>query len=229
MKSEAFMMQDRALHADMLAALTEGRAEVIWDSEETLLLQEAVCKVYFLTSRNAAETEMLLRGLSQKKATVVLHGEAPVPTAERLGFEIDPPCRQVLYEGSPLPVRGELTVRHPDDDVFPLVCANYSLIGGDDLRRDFDKPDFLCGYLDGTPVCFIGLHSEGSMGLLTVLPEYRRRGFAAQIYSNLINNQLQNHRLPYAQIYTDNENSLNLQKKLGFTFSGEPIRWSWCP
>ena len=229
MRSETFIRQDKALHADMLAAMAEGRAEILFDSEDTLLLRENICGVHFLTSRNAAEAEALLCRLFRESADTVLHGELPFRVAERIGFQIDPPCVQVMYEGALLPVSRELDIRRPKNADFPVVCANYSLIGGDALRRDFDRPDFLCGYLDGKPVCFVGLHSEGSMGLLTVLPEYRRRGFARQIYCTLINNQLQKHRLPYAQIYTDNENSLNLQKSLGFSFSCEPIRWSWNP
>lgn len=229
MKSDAFINNERALHADMLAALKEGRAEVLYDSENTLLLRETNCKVCLLTSRTPAEAEPLLRRLFAQDETVVLHGSGLIPIAEQIGFTIDPPCRQVLYEGGVLPANGELTVRHPDGADFPTVEANYSLTGGAELRRDFDKPDFLGGYLDGKMVCFCGLHCEGSMGLLTVLPDYRRRGFARQIYSTLINAQLRKGRLPYAQVYTDNENSLNLQRQLGFTFSSDTIQWSWNP
>lgn len=229
MKSDRFINAQRALHADMLAALSEGRAEIVYDSETALVLREKNCGVYFLTAKESAEAETLLRQLYEKDATVVLHGELLPGLSAKIGFEIDPPCRQVMYEGTPLPVEGELALRHPDSADFETVAQNYSLTGGDALRRDFDKPEFLGGYLGNRLVCFCGLHCEGSMGLLTVLPDCRRRGFAQQIYSQLINDQLAKGRIPYAQIYADNENSLRLQKKLGFTFSEEFIRWSWRP
>lgn len=228
-KSENFIKKDRALHADMLAALAEDRAEILYDSETTLLLREINSGVCFLSSEQPTETEPLLQTLYEKNSFVVLHGTALVPVAKKLGFEIDPPCRQVLYEGAPLCAEGELTIQHPKETDFALVKATYNLSGEERLRQDFDRPDFLGGYLDGKMVCFIGLHSEGSMGILEVLPEYRRRGYAQQIYCTLINNQLQKGRLPYAQIYIDNQNSLNLQKKLGFTFSGQTLQWSWNP
>lgn len=229
MKSEKFINSEAALYADMRAAMKEGRAEIVYDSETALLLRETVCDVHFLAVQSAQDAEKLLRDLREKDSVVVLHGKALFDIAEKLGYEVDPPCCQAMYTGSPLPVGGELTLRHPDEADFEIVDANYHLINGAELHKDFAKPEFLGGYLCGKLVGFAGLHSEGSMGLLTVLPDYRRRGFAQQIYSALINSQLEKGRIPYAQIYTDNINSLNLQKKLGFTLSSDVIAWSWLP
>ncbi len=229
MKSDKFINSENALYADMRAAMKEGRAKVIYDSETALLLRETVCGVYFLAAQSMQDAERILGSLREKDPVVVLHGRALFDVAEKLGYEVDPPCCQATYAGSLLPVDGELTLRHPDEADFPTVDASYHLINGAELHKDFAKPEFLGGYLDGKLVGFAGLHSEGSMGLLTVLPDYRRRGFAQQIYSALINSQLEKGRIPYAQIYTDNENSLNLQRKLGFTLSGDVIAWSWLP
>lgn len=229
MKSDKFINHENALYADMRAAMNEGRAEIVYDSETALLLRETVCDVHFLAVQSAQDAEKLLRDLREKDPVVVLHGKALFDVAEKLGYEVDPPCCQAMYAGSLLPIDGELTLRHPNEADFETVDANYHLINGAELHKDFAKPEFLGGYLDGKLVGFAGLHSEGSMGLLTVLPEYRRRGFAQQIYSTLVNNQLQKGRIPYAQIYTDNENSLNLQKKLGFALSSDVIAWSWLP
>lgn len=229
MKSDKFINGENALYADMRAAMKEGRAEIVYDSETALLLRETVCDVHFLAVQSAQDAEKLLRDLREKDPVVVLHGKALFDIAEKLGYEVDPPCCQAMYTGSPLPVGGELTLRHPDEADFETVDANYHLINGAELHKDFAKPEFLGGYLCGKLVGFAGLHSEGSMGLLTVLPDYRRRGFAQQIYSALINSQLEKGRIPYAQIYTDNINSLNLQKKLGFTLSSDVIAWSWLP
>lgn len=229
LKSENYLTQDRALHADMLAALAEQRAEVCHDTEDTLLLRETNSGVYLLASRTADSTERILRDLYEKSACVVLHGAMMDVIAEQLGYGMSRPCRQVLYEQPPLELRGELTVRHPAEADFPTVRENYAMSDDEELFEDFSKPDFIGGYLDGKMVGFIGLHCEGSMGMLAVLPEYRRRGYAEQIYSVLINNQLQKGRLPYAQVFTDNTGSLNLQRKLGFTFSKDTIIWVWVP
>lgn len=229
MKSDRFINKEAALYADMRAALREGRAEIIYDSETALMLQETVCGVYFLAAQTAQDAKTLLGSLRERDPVVVLHGKALFDIALQLGYEVDPPCRQVMYDAAPLPVSGCLALRHPDEADFPTVNANYALEQLQELYKDFEKPDFLGGYLDGKLVCFAGLHCEGSMGLLTVLPDYRRRGYAQQIYSALVNSQLEKGRIPYAQIYADNVSSLCLQKKLGFSISDDYIAWSWLP
>lgn len=229
MKSEALLHSDRVLYADLLAALAENRAEILFDSESTLLLRETASQICMLATREVEGVMPLLQELLKKKEVVVFHGAKLSAAAEAVGFQLCAPCRQVRYEGALLPQDGELTVRHPDAEDFDLVNATYALSDGEELRHDFDRPDFLGGYMDGKLACFIGLHSEGSMGMLEVLPEYRRRGYAQQIYSTLINNQLRKGRLPYAQIFLTNTNSLNLQKKLGFLLSSDTIQWGWHP
>lgn len=230
MKSEALIYKkDRALYADMIAALDEQRAELIYDSETTLLLHETAGDIHMLASRDFTEAKPLLQKLLEADAVVVLHGAKLAKLAEEMGFQLCAPCCQVFYAGALLPQEGELTVRHPDGSEFDLVNATYTLSDTIELRQDFDRPDFLGGYVDGKLACYIGLHCEGSMGMLEVFPEYRRRGYAQQIYSTLINNQLLKGRLPYAQIFITNTNSLNLQKKLGFQLSTDTIQWAWKP
>lgn len=227
MRSDTYLNRDRALHADMLAAVAEGRAQVRIDGENALLLRERT-GVCFLAAANEEAAKICL-GLLSRDDTVVLHGDAARGAAEKLGYEIDPPCTQWVYEGPPLPVDGLLEIRHPDERDFPLVEANYGLYGGEHLRRDFEKPEFLGGYLDGKMVGFIGLHGEGSIGLLDIFPEYRRRGFAERLMCAIINNRLAAGKLPYCQVYADNTGSAALQQKLGLIPSAQYVRWAWFP
>lgn len=72
---------------------------------------------------------------------------------------------------------------------------------------------------------FIGKHSEGSLGMLTIFPEYRRRrlGFALETY--MINRDLEQGFTPYGQVKSDNEASRILQDKMGLYLSKTPIFW----
>lgn len=72
---------------------------------------------------------------------------------------------------------------------------------------------------------FIGIHEEGSMGLLEVLPSYRRKGYGIRLEAFLIRQFLEWGRLPYAQVVVGNEVSLTLQKKLGMTLSKGLTYW----
>lgn len=72
---------------------------------------------------------------------------------------------------------------------------------------------------------FIGIHDEGSMGLLEVLPQYRRKGYGMMLESYLINEYLKQGLVPYCQVIDGNEKSLKLQQKLGLTISNQLSYW----
>ena len=52
------------------------------------------------------------------------------------------------------------------------------------------------------------------MGLLEILPEYRRLGLAYALEAHLINHLLSLGRVPFCQVALYNEASIRLQKKL---------------
>ncbi|MGN1204663.1 MAG: GNAT family N-acetyltransferase, partial [Lachnospiraceae bacterium] len=72
---------------------------------------------------------------------------------------------------------------------------------------------------------FCGEHAEGSMGMLFIFPQYRKMGYASQIESFLINATIQKGYTPYCQIFSDNEASIMLQKKLCLYPAKGNIRW----
>ena len=63
------------------------------------------------------------------------------------------------------------------------------------------------------------------MGLLEILPEYRRRGFGAELERFMINKMLADGLIPYCQFRTDNTASRSLQEKLGLCILPEKITW----
>lgn len=222
------MHADRALHADLLESLRRGSAETLYDSPHTVLLRERSSGVLLFAGEHLEEGARVLSGLSADE-TLIVRGDRFMEFArDKLGLSQIVPCWQVLYEkGEPLPLCGSLLLRHPSEQDFARVRETYSTESDDALRADFDRDDFLGGYVGGQFVGYIGTHSEGAMGLLEIFPEFRRCGYAQEIYSALINRQLRAGRLPYAQVVEGNEASLALQRKLGFTFSRQRIFWMW--
>ena len=80
-------------------------------------------------------------------------------------------------------------------------------------------------YLDGKLVGYIGRHAEGSMGILEVSPEYRRRKIAKALETYMINLSLEIGHTPFAQVVVGNEKSVALQESLGMCFAKELIYW----
>lgn len=228
MKLDALTKSDPALYADMNAYLLSGEWETAYDSPTALWMKWKRGWLHAVAAFDLAEARQLLAQIPREDA-VVLRGCAGLrELAAGLGFSGCNPCVQVVYEKTePVPVRTELSIRHPDEKDFQAFAESYEMGGGDELREDFASPDFLGGYLGEEFVGYIGVHGEGSMGLLHVFPPYRRRGYAEALYGTLINNQLQKGRLPFAQIIADNEKSLQLQWKMGVRISDGLVYWLW--
>lgn len=109
----------------------------------------------------------------------------------------------------------------------PEVIKNYEAFPDPDYIYE-RIGDGMLGAFSGEKLAgFMGTHDEGSMGLLEVLPEFRRCGLAEALERRLINLQLSRHRVPFGQVAPDNAASMNLQKKLGLTVSGQAMYWFW--
>ena len=83
----------------------------------------------------------------------------------------------------------------------------------------------LGAYAQGVLAGFIGEHTEGAMGLLHVMPEYRRRGVGFALERAAIRHTMLRGYTPYGQVFEDNAASHALQKRLGMTRSEGPVLW----
>ena len=72
---------------------------------------------------------------------------------------------------------------------------------------------------------FAGTHVEGTLGLLTVLPEYRRRGLGLALERYVIRQEVRRGHIPFCQMFDDNDVSLHLQQKVGMELHPQPIWW----
>lgn len=92
--------------------------------------------------------------------------------------------------------------------------------------RDRLESGTMLGAFDGDVlVGFIGVHGEGSIGLLQVHSKFRRRGIGKLIETHMINHLLALGHTPYGSVLTDNVASLSLQRSLGMTASVPTFHW----
>ena len=109
----------------------------------------------------------------------------------------------------------------------PYVCEHYSKsdIGGLEHIRQAIGAGMLGAFVDGTLAGFAGFHGEGSIGLLEVLPAYRRRGLGEALLRGAVRLALERGQYAFGQVLIDNAPSLALQKKVGMTLSEQPLYW----
>ena len=72
------------------------------------------------------------------------------------------------------------------------------------------------GFEEGRLVGFVGEHPHGAMGMLEVLPEARRRGWGSALAAAKVRQLLGEGRLPWAEVWPDNDASLALELSMGF-------------
>ena len=141
-------------------------------------------------------------------------------------------CRQTYYLGKEAPrmERPGVTVRPLTMDDLDFVLENYHHPGAFESHiRGRIAEGMLGAEVDGELAGFIGVHQEGCMGLLEILPQFRRRGIAEVLEAALIRRQLERGSWPYGHVIVGNHASDALQKKMGMTFDNRRLMYWLCP
>lgn len=113
-----------------------------------------------------------------------------------------------------------------DESHTDLVFEHYHMAPGRDYVAERLAAGAMTGaFLDGVLAGFIGIHEEGSIGMLEVLPAYRRRGLGYALEAGAIRRALKEGAIPYCQVIEGNTASMELQKKLGLEFSDGFVYW----
>ncbi|MEE0692575.1 MAG: GNAT family N-acetyltransferase [Lachnospiraceae bacterium] len=223
-----YLNKNRMLNIGMLQVLHRGTAEILHACEKGVYLRDTVSNAYMLSSDDDAMGIEWMHAFERRSYSLmqICSQEAAEYAKKRYGFETELTCVQAVYEGKEAPQNsGKLSICEPDDETMELIASSYDKLSKDELWQIRSLHDLYAGYLDEVCVGFIGSHLEGSMGLLEIFPEYRRRGFAAELERFMIGHMLRQGLFAFAQIETWNEKSLSLQNKLGLRISEERIRW----
>lgn len=233
MKQEAidYLEQDILTNIDMLEVLELPRSAVVAVNEAGVLLQHG--DLYLLSHAVGHATDFLPQmeqTLRQNpKQLVVLHSGELKETLERaFGFQTVMECRHAIYSHKK-PVAYTLPegteIRPLDQTYFDFVCAHYHMVDDTSYIRERLDAGMFGVFVGGTIAGFVGTQEERPMGLLEILPEYRRLGLAFALEAHLINHLLSLGRVPFCQVAVYNEASFRLQQKLGLTLSDQIVYW----
>lgn len=118
-------------------------------------------------------------------------------------------------------------IRVLDGSYFDYVMEHYNLANPENIKERLNA-GAMYGAFDGDRIIgFVGVHNEGSMGMLFVEEEYRHKGVGASLESYLINVQISNGFTPYCHIIEGNMESYALQERLGLYMADIPLWWIW--
>ena len=210
--------------------LKRGTGTVLEENKDALLVRDGVSGAYMLAFTDAAAGLSALDGYAYRADCDLLMvpdlslGRAAM---KRYGFTGMLECWQVAYYGDMPGTDGGISVRTADKNDIGFLIGNYDMLSADEIAKVVERGSVLIAYADGAVVGFIGEHLEGSMGMLYILPEFRRRGYASALENILIAETMKKGFIPFGQVEKNNTPSLILQKKLGLTVSDRLICWMW--
>ena len=223
-----FLRRSPLLHADMIAAVTDGACEILSAGESGVLLRYS--GGYMMSALDAATADAMLELIPWTELLDAHQRFYAGAVRKKFGLEIAMECWQAAYtRKDPLPpADSPAEIRPVGEEFLPFLVRNYThadINGEEYLRERLQSGCFLGAFVAGEPAGFIGTHEEGSMGLLEVLPRYRRKGIAATLATAQTNRLLARGRVPFSQIEPGNAASFALHRRLGFEVSEESLYW----
>ena len=229
--SLAYLSRDFNKNIDMLEILPLPNARVLAASDSGVLIEHN--GIYLLSCDAGTDADylpLLVEGLEHDpECMIVLHSAALKDAlVTTYGFQAFLDVRHGVYRKQS-PVAYSLPegaqIRQLDESHLDFVVRHYHMM--DDVSYLHERIDegMYGAFVGGELAGFIGTHDERSIGLLEILPEYRRLGLAFALEAYLINWLLEQGRIPFTQVSVDNEPSLALQRKLGMELSDATVHW----
>lgn len=231
----AYLSSAPLIHMGMIEPIRLGQAELLETTEHGVLMLEKRSGAWMISADSREYGEYLAGKLRQLKQAeecslfMVCQPYLMETIKELFPVSDSMTCYQAVYRKKepvhPSLLSAAFEIYQPGEQELEKIREHYHMISGEELKRLYEMGNLYCGYLEGKLAGFIGCHLEGSMGLLEVLPEYRRKGIGMQLEGFLINHLREQGLVPFAQVVEGNEASMALQKKLGLEISRDCIYW----
>ncbi len=229
MREEAlnYLNKNRLLNISMIEPICRGKAEILRVDAEGVLLRVVPENIYMLSADNPKKGMELLEEITTMDL-IQVHQEFMIePVKAKYGKEQANVCDQFVYTGKePLALKPDTDVRKLDESYHGVIMEHYHTVDEPDYIRELLRQGVMHGiFVENQLAGFAGMHSEGSIGLMEIFPEYQRRGLATELQKFMINFVLEKGWVPFGQVMDGNERSLGLQRKLGMECAGSRVAW----
>jgi len=226
-----YLNRDRMTHIDMLEILHLPKARVLTANENGVLLEHG--DLFLLANEHGHAADFLplmtLNSPFNPEQLIVLHSGELRETLEREhGFQTVMECYHAVYPSSeriPYTLPEGAEIRKLDARYVDFVHVNYHMVDDVSYIRERIEEDMFGVFFGEEIVGFAGTHDERSMGMLEILPEYRRLGLATALEAHLINYLISLGRVAFCQVAVYNDASIKLQQKMGLEISNRVIYW----
>ena len=218
-----YLQKDRLLHIDMLELLRLNEAKAMYAGEDGVLIHLEHGNIHMLSAASEESAVKIAAQITDASMLVLHQPYLREELMARFSLTGCMSCHQAAWlSDAPVPPQpGDIDIRSLAEVDLPFVHEHYDNISDEEYLLERMKAGMLGIYVENELAGFIGTHTEGTIGLLEILPAYRRRGLAFALEGAMMCWQQERGRIPYAQIKEGNEASLLLHKKLGMEVTPE--------
>ena len=177
-QAQSYLERDSLRYMDMLEPIRRGMVEVAALREDGVLLYNLPGELYMLAADSVESAQALCAGVEKMELAVAHSRETGEYLQKRYGIARCQGCTQAAYLGKePFPAAQGVEIRPLGQEAFSVVFANYhSFSDPKYIRERLDAGVMRGAFAQGQLLGFIGMHSEGSVGMLEVLPPGRGPG-----------------------------------------------------
>lgn len=215
-------------YLDMVSLMDRECADIIEADENGILLRftdTSSIKKYYITAENMEFVNRAKASINEADE-IVAHEKFYVDMLfAEFGMSETLPFITATYTGVGPPQLPESApeIKLLNEDYIELLTREYEHGNIEYITERVASKSMFGAFVDGQLAGFIGSHDDGPIGLLKVLPDYRRRGIAEALEKYMIADFMKRGILIYAHIYAENEASLSLQRRVGMTIADEPV------
>lgn len=224
-----YLDKNRLQNIPILTSISRGNAEVAAFDSRGVIIYDKVNDCYLVSADDNSIMDDFLEVMTSKYGVIALR-EANIAYVEKYKPTLrTAKCYQVVYTGEKMQERSieGLTFSVLDISYTDRVWGIYSLkLDKDYITERLASGNVIGAFYKGNLAGFAGRHDEGSMGMLEVLPEYRRKSIASALLAKVINIILDSGEIPYSHILENNTASLALAKSInGMEICKEFMAW----
>jgi len=219
-----YLDKNSVLYMGVIYPIKRGSADIIYAEQDGVFIKDVESGVYMLASDDIKKSMELLDEVGRQPHVCLYKKNTADYFHKKHNHKKCAINVQAVY------MKPEYVDLHSRVlNIQPLTAAHLDWVhehnghNREYLKERLASGAIYGGYIDGELCGSIGVHADGSIGMLVVLNSFRRRGYAFELEGYMVNMLLARKHIPFSQIEFDNEASIGLHKKLGFEISTDTL------
>ena len=218
------LSKKKRVNIHMMEFLNRGLGEIAYEDGLNLILEGQ--GLHELTAESPEAARKMLAVYDEDIHECVVNKEfLKEMLVQEYGMQVCGCFYQACYTlKEAMPVKHK-DIRRLDMSALDYMAAHYTYDSREYLEDRINAGVMYGAYVEEQLAGFVGIHNDGSCGLLYVDAAYRRMGIGASLEAFIINTVKNNGYTPFGQVSVDNVPSLAMQEKLGLYVSDTPVWW----